>query len=118
MRFYFRPNDIASPRNRVVFTGFTPEERIANGNLSVGHRLICNCTNIEGLAPRHWLDINGNVLQRNGRLLVDYRLFSRQSRTEVILRIRRNGFSCTEAGTYTCVVGTNTRTVLVTPFGE
>ena len=36
----------------------------------------------------------------------------------VNLRINQEGFSCAEAGEYTCVVGTNNRTVLVTPIGE
>ena len=117
-RFSLHPDDIESPQRRVVFTGFTPEEKVANGNIDIGHRLICTCAEIEGLTPRRWLDINGNVVPSNMSLLVDSRPAHGQPGTAVTLHINNDSFSCAEAGTYTCVVGTNIRTVLVTPFGE
>ena len=52
------------------------------------------------------------------RQLVDYRVGNRQPGSAVDLCISQDDFSRTEAGEYTCVVGTNTRTVLVTPIGE
>ena len=48
------------------------------------------------------------------RQLADYRAANRQ----LNLRINKAGFSCAEAGEYTCVVGPYNRTVLVTPIGE
>ena len=119
LRFRLHPNDLLNPRYRVVFTGLTPEELVANNNINIGPRIICDCT-VEGLAQRHWLDIYGNVLPTDRNLVVDYRvrLPDEQPGTAVILRINKNRFSCTEAGTYTCVIGNNNRTLLVTPFGK
>ena len=116
LTFYFTGNQ----QNRVVFTGLTAEENAASGNNTSGHRLTCACINTTGLAPLQWLDVNGMVLpeDRARRALVDYRLASNQPGSAVHLRINRAGFSCAEAGKYTCVVGTNTRSVLVTPIGE
>ena len=91
---------------------------MANNNIDTGSRLICECT-VEGLTPRYWLDIFGNVLPTDRSLVVDYRVWRDDpSGTAVILRINRKRFSCTEAGTYTCVIGSNSRTLLVTPFGR
>ena len=56
---------------------------------------------------------NSNTTQ-----LVDYKVAKKQPGSAVNLRINKGGFSCAEAGEYTCVVGTNNRTVLVTPIGE
>ena len=123
-----------------MFTGLTAEEMAASGNNTSGHRLTCACTSVEGLTPLQWLDVNGMVLPKesneglillqwldvNGmvlpedcaRSLIDYKTASRQPGSAVHLRINKAGFSCAEAGNYTCVVGTNTRSVLVTPIGE
>ena len=108
-----------SQSNRVVFTGLTAEEKAASGNNTSGHRLTCACTSVEGLTPLQWLDVNGMVLPEDrSRSLVDYKTTNRQPGSAVHLRINKAGFSCAEAGNYTCVVGTNTRSVLVTPIGE
>ena len=65
------------------------------------------------------MGVNGAVLPKNRRQqLVDFRVATNQPGSAVHLRINKAGFSCAEAGTYTCVVGSNTRTVLVTPVGE
>ena len=114
--FYFS----GKQENRVVFTGLTAEEKAASGNNTSGHRLTCGCTNTTGLAPLHWLDVKGMVLPEDSarRTLVDYKTANRQPGSAVHLRINGAGFSCAEAGKYTCVVGTNTRSVLVTPTGE
>ena len=118
LRFRLHPNELLNPRNRAVFTGLTNEEMVANNNANTGSRLICECT-VEGLTPRHWLDIHDKVLPTDRSLVVDYRVWrDNPSGTAVILRINRNRFSCTEAGTYTCVIGSNSRTLLVTPFGR
>ena len=106
-------------QDRVVFTGLTAEEGARSGNTTTGHRLTCSCTTFDGLTPLQWLDGSGMVLPNNrARRLVDYRAATRRPGSAVYLRINRDGFSCAEAGVYTCVVGTNTRTVLVTPIGE
>ena len=119
LRFRLHPNDLLNPRYRAVFTGLTPEELVANSNINIGPRLICDCT-VEGLTQRHWLDIYGNVLPTDRDLVVDYRarLPDEQPGTAVILRINKNRFSCTDAGTYTCIIGSNSRTLLVTPYGR
>ena len=116
LRFYIFGNR----QNRVVFTGLTAEEKAASGNNTSGHRLTCACINTTGLAPLQWLDVNGMVLpkDRPRRSLVDYKIAGGQPGSAVHLRINRAGFSCAEAGNYTCVVGNNTRSVLVTPIGE
>ena len=104
-----------------MFTGLTAEEMAASGNNTSGHRLTCACTSVEGLTPLQWLDVNGMVLpeDRARRALVDYKVAGgNQPGSAVHLRINKAGFSCDEAGKYTCVVGTNTRSVLVTPIGE
>ena len=107
--------------DRAVFTGLTNDEVEAfNSGSNIGHRLICGCST-PGLNPLRWLDVNGRKLPNNDRsFLVDYK--SVPSRTldgsNVRLRINRDGFSCAEAGNYTCVVGTSNRSVLVTPVGE
>ena len=101
-----------------MFTGLTAEEMAARSNTS-GHRLTCACTNTIGLAPLQWMGVNGMVLPEDRRgSLVDYKAASNQPGSAVHLRINKAGFSCAEAGNYTCVVGTNTRSVLVTPIGE
>ena len=115
LTFYFLGNQ----QNRVVFTGLTAEENAASGNNTSGHRLTCACSSIEGLIPLQWLDVNGMVLREDRKVsLVDYKRSYRQPGSAVHLRINKAGFSCAEAGNYTCVVGTNTRNVLVTPIGE
>ena len=97
-----------------MFPGLTDDD-----TLTMGHRLTCTCATVEGLTPLQWLDGSGMVLPNNNYTqLVDYRVAGRQPGSAVSLRINKNGFSCAEAGVYTCVVGTNTRTVLVTPIGE
>ena len=110
---------VGSQQDRVVFTGLTAEEVDRNSGTTTGHRLTCSCANVTGLVPLQWLDGSGKVLPDNmpGQL-VDYRVTTRQPGSAVHLRINQDGFSCAEAGEYTCVVGSNTRTVLVTPLGE
>ena len=106
-------------QDRVVFTGLTAEEKAMSGNNTSGHRLTCACTSVEGLTPLQWLDVNGMVLPEDrSRSLIDYKTTNRQPGSAVHLRINKAGFSCAEAGKYTCVVGNNTRSVLVTPIGE
>ena len=97
-----------------MFTGVTDDD-----TPTIGSRLTCSCATVEGLTPRQWLDESGMELPEDmsGRL-VDYRVATRQPGSAVYLRINKGGFSCAEAGEYTCVVGNNTRTVLVTPAGE
>ena len=115
LRFYFT----GSQSNRVVFTGLTAEEKAATGNNTSGHRLTCACTSVEGLTPLQWLDVNGMVLREDRKVsLVDYKVAGNQPGSAVRLRINKAGFSCAEAGNYTCVVGNNTRSVLVTPIGK
>ena len=105
-------------RDRVVFTGLTADEGATDGS-TIGHRLTCACTTVEGLTPLQWLNWNQTLLPNNDRRqLVDYRASYNQPGSAVNLRINKDGFSCAEAGEYTCVVGNNTRTVLVTPIGE
>ena len=103
-----------------MFTGLTAEEKATRDNSTLGSRLTCGCGDIVGLAPVHWLNSSGIVLPEDDRNkeLVDYRITSKQPGTAVHLRINRDGFSCAEAGNYTCVIGTNNRSVLVTPIGE
>ena len=106
-------------QQRVVFTGLTAEERARSGNTTTGWRLTCACANINRLTPQQWLDVNGEVLPKNNRERpVDFKVANAQPGSAVNLRIHGPGFSCVEAGNYTCVVGNNTRTVLVTPVGE
>ena len=68
----------------------------------------------------YWLNSSGIVLPEDDRKkeLVDYRVASVQPGTAVHLRINDDAFSCAEAGSYTCVIGNNNRSVLVTPIGE
>ena len=115
LRFYFT----GSQQDRVVFTGLTAEEKATSDNNTRGHRLTCACTSVEGLTPLQWLDVNGMVLREDrSRSLIDYKIPGGQPGSAVHLRINKAGFSCAEAGNYTCVVGNNTRSVLVTPIGE
>lgn len=118
LSFRLHPNDLQNPRNHALFTGLTPQELVASNNRDVGRRLICDCT-VEGLTS-YWLDIFGNKLPTDKTLVVDYRKRQpdEQPGTAVILRINKNSFSCTEAGIYTCVIGNNDRTLLVTPYGK
>ena len=100
-----------------MFTGLTAEEGATDGP-TTGDKLTCACAT-EGLTPLQWLNWDQTSLPNNDRRqLVDYSIASRQPGSAVHLRINRDGFSCAEAGEYTCVVGNNTRTVLVTPIGE
>ena len=97
-----------------MFTGLTDDD-----TPTIGSRLTCSCATVRGLTPLQWLDGSGKVLPNNNNTqLVDYRVATRQPGSAVYLRINKGGFPCAEAGVYTCVVGTNTRTVLVTPIGE
>ena len=118
LRFQLHPDELLNPQNRAVFTGLTEDEVVANNNTDTGSRLICECT-VAGLTPNSWLDIFSNVLPTDESLVVDYKVWRDDpSSTAVILRINNNSFSCTEAGTYTCVIGSNSRTLLVTPYGR
>ena len=56
--------------------------------------------------------------ENNKQYPVDFRVAGGQPGSAVNLRIHGPGFSCAMAGNYTCVVGTNTRTILVSPIGE
>ena len=105
--------------DRAVFTGLTAEELVRRDTTTTGDKLTCACVDRAGLTPLQWLDWNKVALpNNNARQLVDYKVSNRQPGSAVNLRINRDGFSCAEAGAYTCVVGNNTRTVLVTPIGE
>ena len=106
--------------DRVVFTGLTAEELARRDTTTTGHKLTCACVDMPGLTPLQWLDWNKVALPNTDTTqVVDYKVANRQTGSAVNLRINRDGFSCAEAGEYTCVVGTNnTRTVLVTPIGE
>ena len=105
-------------QDRVVFTGLTAEERARSDTTTTGHRLTCACPTVEDLTPLQWLDESGMELPNSrARRLVDYKEAGNQPGSAVHLRINKPGFSCAEAGEYTCVVGNNTRTVLVTPIG-
>ena len=102
-----------------MFTGLTDDEVARSDSATVGSRLTCACANTTGLTPLQWLDGSGKVLPDHMyEQLVDYRVANNQDGSAVHLRINKGGFSCAEAGEYTCVVGNNTRTVLVTPIGE
>ena len=102
-----------------MFTGLTAEERASSGNTNTGHRLTCACVSNRRLTPLQWLGVNGTVLPKdNKQQLVDFKVANSQPGSAVHLRINEDGFSCAEAGNYTCVVGNNTRTALVTPVGE
>ena len=103
-----------------MFTGLTAEEKATNDNSTLGSILACDCTDSEGLTPVYWLGNNGMLLPEDDRNeeLVDYRVANNQPGTAVYLRINRAGFSCAEAGIYICVIGTNNRSILVTPIGE
>ena len=103
-----------------MFTGLTAEEKATNNNSAIGSRLTCGCDDMGELAPVHWLNSSGIVLHEDDRTneLVDYKPAPNQPGTAVHLRINRDGFSCAEAGSYTCVIGNNNRSVLVTPIGE
>ena len=119
LEFYFRADSRDTQFDHVIFTGLTAEEVTASGNTTIGHRLTCACPTMEGLEPRLWRGLNGSVLPReNRRELVDYKVARKQPGSAVHLRIHRRDFSCTDAGTYTCVIGINNRAVLVTPVGE
>ncbi len=108
-----------SQQERVVFTGLTAEELARRDTTTTGHKLTCACVTTTGLKPLQWLDESGMELPKNkGGRLVDYKAAGSQPGSAVNLRINKNSFSCAEAGEYTCVVGTNNRTVLVTPSGE
>ena len=105
-------------RDRVVFTGLTADEGATDGS-TTGDKLTCACTTVEGLTPLLWFKGNQTSLPNNDRRqLVDYKVADNQPGSAVNLRINKNGFSCAEAGVYTCVVGNKTRTALVTPIGE
>ena len=117
--FYFRNDSTDTQNDHVLFTGLTPEEVIMSGNTTIGHRLTCACATIEGLEPRFWRGLNDLLLpEQSTAFLVDYKLADNQPGSAVHLRINKDEFSCAEAGNYTCYVGNNTRTALVTPTGE
>ena len=93
---------------RAVFTD-------AEGQRYTGNRLTCACnsTTRRGGAPR-WLDRNGGDLPKLDKdEVVDYKV----TRGRVRLRIKK-GFSCADAGEYTCVFKESRRTVFVTPKGR
>ena len=104
--------------DRVMFTGLTAEELARRDTTTTGHKLTCACIDMPGLTPVQWLNGSGIVLPNNNQGLVDYKAANKRPGSAVNLRINQDGFSCAEAGEYTCVVGTNNRTVLVTPIGE
>ena len=96
------------------FTGLTAEEGAEN----VGNRLTCACTNSTEITPAYWLDVNGTVLSNNTAHLIYYAPANRQPGTAVNLHIKDKHFNCTDAGTYTCVIGNSRRAALVTPNGR
>ena len=102
-----------------MFTGLTAEELARSDNTTTGHRLTCSCVNMTDLNPLQWLDVSGVELPSTDTTqVVDYKEAGNQPGSAVNLRINKGSFSCAEAGVYTCVVGNNSRTVLVTPNGE
>ena len=111
---------LGNQEDRVVFTGLTAEELArSGGTTTTGDKLTCACATVEGLAPLLWLDESGVALpDSDKKQLVDYKVADKQPGSAVKLRINKGGFSCAEAGEYTCVVGNNNRSVLVTPIGE
>ena len=106
LRFYMRGRQ----RKRAVFTA---EEM----DTAIGHRLTCACNETEERYPISWEDSNGRVLPKvTSGAIVDYKVARRNKGKAAHLRIKR-GFSCAEAGEYTCVVGDTRRSVFVTPRG-
>ena len=84
---------------------------------AMGHRLACACNETEERSPISWEDGNGRVLPKvTTGAIVDYKVARRNKGKAAHLRIKR-GFSCAEAGEYTCVVGESRRSVFVTPRG-
>lgn len=100
-----------------MFTGLTADEKATV--IGTGQKLTCACNETTGPSPVHWLDRNGRVLPKLKKTAqVDYKPALRRKKpgTAVHLRIK-NGFSCAEAGEYTCVIGESRRSVVVTPVG-
>lgn len=84
------------------------------GNVHTGHRLTCACNSTtRGRGAPRWLDRNGVALPKLAKSgAVDYKV----TRGKAHLRIKK-GFSCADAGEYTCVFKGSRRTVFVTPEG-
>ena len=107
-------------KQRAVFTALPYDVSATVFGNTTGKKLICVCNETTTHCPVHWLDRNGKVLPKlkNGAVYfrLDHELKRKKSWTAVQLRIK-NGFSCAEAGVYTCVIGESRRSVLVTPVG-
>lgn len=84
-------------------------------DIGKGHRLTCICNETKGLRrePMYWVNEDGEKLLKGA--MVDYKVARRKGKV-THLRIKK-GFSCAEAGEYTCVLGGNRKTVFVTPEG-
>lgn len=102
--------------NTVEFVGLTANDVGGNGT---GSMLICFCL-ATGLSPAKWLGPLGSPLSNGSFDLtagINYMLVDHPG-TAVQLHTTNNTFSCSEAGTYTCVIGENRREVLVLPVGK
>ena len=106
-------------KQRAVFTALPYGESATVLDTATGKKLICVCNETTTPSQVHWLDRNDKVLPKLKKAVyyrLDRKLKRKKSWTAVQLRIR-NGFSCAEAGVYTCVIGESRRSVLVTPVG-
>ena len=109
----------AKQKQRAVFTDLPLDESATVFCTATGQRLICVCNETTTPSPVHWIDRNGKVLPKLKKAVyyrLDHKLKRKKSWTAVQLRIKK-GFSCAEAGVYTCVIGESRRSVLVTPVG-
>lgn len=105
-------------KQRAEFAGLTTDKKRATV-IGTGQKLTCACNGTVGPSAAHWLGRNGKVLPKLKKTAsVDYKPALRRKKpgTAVHLRIKK-GFSCAEAGEYTCVIGESRRSVLVTPVG-
>ena len=108
---------VSSPDNTAEFFGLTASERVDVGGNSTCSTLTCSCPAIAGL-PAWWQNppgsafSNGSLHQGGAGILADG-----LPGTAVQLTISTT-FTCADAGNYTCVIGNNTRPVLVLPVGK
>ena len=110
---------VSSPDNTAEFVGLTASERVDVDGNNTGSILTCSCPTIAGL-PAWWqlppgsASSNGSTsLQRESASILADGLPG----TAVQLNISTT-FTCADAGNYTCVIGNNTRQVLVLPVGK
>ena len=109
---------VSNPNNIAQFIGLAASEKVAAGGNSTGSTLTCSCPTNPALPARwHGPPISAPSNESSQQAKSIFPVEKEVPVASGSLHIN-SMFICAEAGNYTCVIGNNTRQVLVLPVGK